>query len=94
MILQASKNDYIITILNELVDPRPNVQKGEKGTILVTNIDFFSRKSSLQTGSIRDIISMVRIASVIVTQNAQLDLVLEKEPIDLVFTMYMLSNRT
>ena len=31
--------------------PRPNEQGGGKGAVPVTNIDFFSRKSSLPTGS-------------------------------------------
>ena len=32
--------------------PRPNEQRDGKGAVPVTNIDFFSRKSSLPTGSI------------------------------------------
>ena len=32
--------------------PRPNEQRGGKGAVPVTNIDFFTRKSSLPTRSI------------------------------------------
>ena len=32
--------------------PQPNERRGGKGAVLVTNIDFSSRKSSLPTGSI------------------------------------------
>ena len=40
--------------------PRPNEQKGGTGVVLVANVDFFSRKSSLPTRSIG---SMLPISS-------------------------------
>ena len=51
MILYAPKNDSIKAIMTELYH-QPNEQKGGKGAVPVTNIDFSSRKSSLPTGSI------------------------------------------
>ena len=58
MILYASENDKIIAIMTELY-ARPNEEKGGKGALPVTNIDFSSRKSSLPTGSMDSTISLL-----------------------------------
>ena len=49
-------NDFISVLTESYA--RPNEQKGGKGP--VTNIDFFSRKSSLPTGSICPVLSSVK----------------------------------
>ena len=41
----------MIKILTDLYH-HPNEQKGGKGVVAVTNIDFFSRKNSRPTGSV------------------------------------------
>ena len=40
--------------------PGRNEQRGGKGAVPVTNIDFFSRKSSLPTGSIHGAVAHLR----------------------------------